>query len=175
MKARLVTLVLFSTILLLFGCDHEAVVSPELTSDGLLAESSVPVHAASSAQEAFTFRAVLDPYRINEPPDFMIHSRARTDIVIQRSVFTPGVGAWHTHPGPSFVFVEQGQIKLNRFTKKDGCTETEVFGPGQAYFEVGNEVHRAIVVSSENAVLHVTRFNIPVGGDITIPADDPGC
>jgi hypothetical protein len=31
------------------------------------------------------------------------------------------------------------------------------------------------VVSAESVVLLVTRFNIPVGGLITIPAADPGC
>jgi quercetin dioxygenase-like cupin family protein len=127
------------------------------------------------AQEPFTFRASLDPYRIHQLPDFMIHSQARTDIVIQRSVFAPGPGMWHTHPGPSFVYVIEGEIKLERFNPKDGCTETPVFGPGNAYFEVPDEVHRAVVVSAQSAVVLVTRFNIPVGGLITIPADDPGC
>src|SRR5918992_2889975 len=126
-----------------------------------ITEPSGAAHADHT--ETFTHRAPLDPYRINQPPDFMIHSRAVTDIVMQKSEFPSGEGAWHTHPGPSFVFLEEGQIKLERFSKKDGCTETEVFRPGQAYFEVGNEVHRAVVVSEEPAVLHVTRFNIPVG------------
>jgi quercetin dioxygenase-like cupin family protein len=130
---------------------------------------------ATLALDPFTFRAPLDPYRIHQLPDFMIHSNARTDIVIQRSVFAPGAGMWHTHPGPSFVFVIEGEIKIERFTKKDGCTETPVFGPGNAYFEVADEVHRAVVVSAQSAVLLVTRFNIPVGGAITIPAADPGC
>jgi len=130
---------------------------------------------ATAAAEPFTVRAPLDPYRINQPPDFMVHSRARTDIVMQRSVFVPGPGAWHTHPGPTFVFVAQGQIKLTQFSEKEGCVDTPVFGPGDAYFEEGNEVHRATVLSAENAVLHVTRFNIPVGGAITTPAADPGC
>jgi quercetin dioxygenase-like cupin family protein len=81
---------------------------------------------------------------------------------------------WHTHPGPSFVYVIEGQIKLDRVTK-DGCTETPVFSAGNAYSEGAVEVHRAVVVSSEPAVVLVTRFNIPVGGPITIPAADPGC
>jgi quercetin dioxygenase-like cupin family protein len=81
---------------------------------------------------------------------------------------------WHTHPGPSFVYVIEGQIKLERVTK-DGCTETPVFSAGNAYSEVADEVHRAVVVSSEPAVVLVTRFNIPVGGQITKPAADPGC
>ena len=124
--------------------------------------------------EPFTFRAPLDPYRILQLPDFLIRSKAKTDIVIQRSVFAPGPGMWHTHPGPSFVYVIQGQIRLERF-KNGGCRKTPVFSAGNAYTEVGNEVHRAIVVSAEPAVVLVTRFNIPVGGAITIPADDPGC
>jgi quercetin dioxygenase-like cupin family protein len=124
--------------------------------------------------EPFTFRAPLDPYKIHQLPDFLMHSKARTDIVVQRSVFAPGPGMWHTHPGPSFIYVIEGQIKLDRFTK-DGCTETPVYGPGNAYSEIADEVHRAVVVSAEPAVVLVTRFNIPVGGPITIPAADPGC
>jgi quercetin dioxygenase-like cupin family protein len=125
--------------------------------------------------ETFTFRAPLDPYSIQQLPDFMIHSKAKTDIVIQRSVFAPGPGMWHTHPGPSFIYVIEGEVKLERFTKKEGCTETPVFGPGNAYFEVADQVHRAVVVSTQSAVVLVTRFNIPVGAAFTIPAADPGC
>jgi hypothetical protein len=53
--------------------------------------------------------------------------------------------------------------------------DTPIFGTGEAFFEVANEVHRATVVSAESAVLHIVRFNIPVGGPITILAEDPGC
>jgi hypothetical protein len=35
--------------------------------------------------------------------------------------------------------------------------------PGNVYFEVADEVHRAVVVSATPAVLVVTRFNVPVG------------
>ena len=129
---------------------------------------------AGVALEPFTFRAPLDAYRIHQLPDFLMHSNARTDIVVQRSVFAPGPGMWHTHPGPSFVYVIEGRIKLERSTK-DGCTETPVYSAGNAYSEVADEVHRAVVVSAEPAVVLVTRFNIPVGGPITIAAADPGC
>jgi quercetin dioxygenase-like cupin family protein len=130
---------------------------------------------AAQAVEPFTVRGSLDPFRILDNPEFMMHSRATSDIVMQRLVFAPGVGGWHTHPGPSFVFVVSGQIRLDRVDPRAGCTETPVFGPGEAYFEVANEVHRSVVVSSEDAVLQVTRFNIPVGAPISTPAADPGC
>lgn len=125
--------------------------------------------------EPFTYRAPIDPYKILRLPEFMMQERVRSDIVMQRSVFAPGLGAWHTHSGPSFIYVIQGQIKLREYSPKDGCVDTPVRGPGEVYFETGDDVHRAIVVSSVSAVLMVTRFNIPVGGPITVPAADPGC
>ena len=148
------------------ACSEDAPVAPA-SMDHMTAVGGVTL-------EPFTFRAPLDPYKIHQLPDFLMHSKARTDIVIQRSVFAPGAGMWHTHPGPSFVYVIEGEIKVERVTK-DGCTETPVFVAGHAYSEVADEVHRAVVVSAEPAVVLVTRFNIPVGGLITIPAADPGC
>jgi hypothetical protein len=71
--------------------------------------------------------------------------------------------------------VIEGEIKLDRFTRSDACTSTPASGPGEAYSEVANQVHRAVVVSAEPAVVLVTRFNIPVGAAITVPAADPGC
>ena len=123
----------------------------------------------------FLYRGTLDPYQVHQLPDFLMHSTTASDIVIQRSVFPSGAGAWHTHPGPSYVYVVSGQIKLQEFDEESGCTETPVYGPGQSYFEVGEHVHRAVVVGESSAVLIVARFNIPVGAPITTPIPDPGC
>jgi quercetin dioxygenase-like cupin family protein len=150
------------------ACSEEAPVAPGGTHH--MAPDVTPL-----VLDPFTFRATLDPYKIHQLPDFMMHSNATTDIVIQRSVFAPGAGPWHTHPGPSFIIVLEGEIKIERFSPKDGCTETQVFQLNDGYFEVANEVHRAVVVSTQSAVLLVARFNIPVGGPFTIMADDPGC
>lgn len=157
--------------MLLAACGEEREAPTAVTLDAAVAGVEYSMHDAGP----FTFRAPLEPYRIHQLPDFLMHSKETTDIVMQRSVFAPGAGAWHTHPGPSFVYVVEGEIKLERFSDNDGCVETPVFGPGNAYFEVANEVHRAVVVSPTSAVLVVTRFNIPVGGPITVPAADPGC
>ncbi len=148
------------------ACSEDAPVAPTSM------DHSAPV--AGVALEPFTFRAPLDPYRIAQLPDFLIRSKAKSDIVIQQSVFPPGAGMWHTHPGPSFVYVIQGEIRLER-VKNGDCRKTPVHGPGSAYYEIADEVHRAIVVSAEPAVVLATRFNIPVGGLVTIPAADPGC
>jgi hypothetical protein len=123
----------------------------------------------------FTFRAPLDPFTIHQLPDFKIHSKATRDIVIQRLVFT-GTGIWHTHPGPSFVFLVEGQLQLDRFLgANEGCSETD-FQAGQAYVEIAEQVHRVVVAPGQSAVVLVTRLNIPGNNaPFTIPADDPGC
>ena len=154
------------------ACSKESPIAPGATHN---MTHSMTADVTTLALDPFTFRAQLDPYRIHQLPDFMIHSNARMDIVMQRLVFAPGPGPWHAHPGPSFVYVIEGEIRLDRFTEQDGCTQTPVSGAGKAYFEGANQVHRAVVVSAQPAVLLVTRFNIPVGGAITIPAADPGC
>jgi quercetin dioxygenase-like cupin family protein len=105
----------------------------------------------------------------------MIQERARTDIVMQRSVLAPGAGPWHRNTGPSFVYVVQGQLKLQEFSDKSGCSYTQVRTPGEVYFIEADQIYRALVVSSENVVLMVTRFDVPVGGAIQIPVSDPGC
>jgi hypothetical protein len=164
---------------ILVACSERRESPTAVADDAVYAQAAHAMHstavAATAAPAPFTFRAPLEPYRIHQLPDFLMHSRARSDIVFQQSIFAPGAGPWHTHPGPSFVYVIEGEIKLERFTRKSGCTETPVFNAGKAYFEVADEVHRAVVVSAGPAVVLVTRFNIPPGGAITIPAADPGC
>jgi quercetin dioxygenase-like cupin family protein len=166
-------------VLLLLACGDQ-----EDTPTGLMQATVQPADmhsmhgaavAADPSLDPFTFRAPLDPYRIQQMPEFMIRSGERKDIVIQRSIFPSGAGIWHTHPGPSFIYVIDGEIKLERFTPGKGCAQTPVYTPGDAYYEIADQVHRAIVVSSKPAVLLVTRFNIPINGAITIPAADPGC
>lgn len=180
MKRLLLPFAFIAAGALLSSCSDRTDPATTVTRDGSFSQTQHSMHQftgdlVSLAEEPFTFRAPLDPYQIHQLPDFMIHSKTRTDIVIQRSIFAPGAGSWHTHPGPSFVYVISGEIRLDRVTAKGNCEETPVFGPGKAYFEVANEVHRAVVVSSEPAVLLVTRFNIPVGGALSTPAADPGC
>lgn len=169
-------LIVACAVLFLAACDDASPIGiPDADAARPGSPNIVPTtgNATLLAVDPFTVRAPLDPYFINQAPDFMIRSSVRTDLVIQRLVTAPGVGAWHTHPGPSFAIVEQGQVMITRYTK-DGCTTT-VYGPGEAYFEVAGQVHRASVLGAENAVEHKVRFNTPVGAAFSTPATDPGC
>jgi hypothetical protein len=124
-------------------------------------------------------QATLDPFRINQPPDFMIDSESEKEVAIQKVTISPGGHTgWHTHPGPILAIVTKGQIKHTRFTEKDGCIE-RMFGPGeseQAFVEVPNQVHMARNEGDVDAVLYIARLNIPVGGEITDSSPkNPGC
>ena len=157
---------LVGAVALAFSCRDQSTPTAVAVTTQAPHAGHIMASVASVMLDPFTYRAPLDPYKIQQLPDFMIHSAARTDIVLQRLVFAPGAGPWHTHPGPSFVYVIEGDIRLDRVTEKGDCEATAVSGAGQAYFEVANQVHRAVVVSTQPAVLLVTRFNIPVGGAI---------
>ncbi|HKP15967.1 MAG TPA: hypothetical protein VJT85_07880 [Gemmatimonadaceae bacterium] len=126
---------------------------------------------------AFTERAPLDPFFINQPSQLMIRTDARTDFVIQRVVSDPGAGKWHTHPGPSFGIVKQGTVMITRWSKKTGCV-SNTYTEGQAYYEVADEIHRATVLNGVPAVEYKARFYAPVNGAFTsfiADEDAPDC
>jgi quercetin dioxygenase-like cupin family protein len=166
---------------LMSACDRTAPTAVATGSEAAAGSTAhaLPPNAASlallQATEPFTVRAPVDPYKIHQLPEFMINSNVRADLVFQRLVLPPGSVPWHTHPGPSFVIVEQGQVMVSVFHPKTGCVHSPVLGPGDTFYRVADEVHRPTVVSADNAVLYVVRFNIPIGAAITDPVGDPGC
>jgi quercetin dioxygenase-like cupin family protein len=140
---------------------------------------SVQATPGSGTSRELLGRATLDPFRINQPPDFLIHSKTEKDVTIEKVTIPPGGHTgWHSHPGPSFAIVTEGQIKYTSFTEKEGCVE-RVFGPDepeQVLFEPPNQVHLARNEGDIDVVAYVTRFNIPVGGKITDSSPgNPGC
>jgi hypothetical protein len=140
---------------------------------------SVQATPGSGISRELLGRATLDPFRINQPPDFLIQSKSEKDATMEKVTIPPGGhSGWHSHPGPGFVIVTEGQVKVTFFTEKDGCVE-RAFGPDepeQAFLEPPNQVHIGRNEGDVDAVIYVTRFNIPVGGEITDSSPgDPGC
>jgi quercetin dioxygenase-like cupin family protein len=131
---------------------------------------SVQATPGSGTSRELLGRATLEPFRSNQSPDFLIHSQSEKDVTIEKVTIPPGGHTgWHSHPGPSFAIVTEGQIKYTSFTEEEGCVE-RVFGPGepeQALFEPPNQVHLARNEGDVDVVAYVTHFNIPVGGEIT--------
>ena len=157
---------------LLSAC-KDKVTSPAVREAQGAQDASAALVVSQVLPEPFTVRAPLDPFFINQPSELMMRANDRRDFAIQRLVTQPGAGAWHIHPGPSFAIVDQGEVMITRYSKKDGCVST-IYRPGDTYFEVAGEVHRATVVGTAIAVEYKARFYTPVGDPFstTVPAPD---
>ena len=148
----------------------------KVTSPATLAAAETPAAAVASQilPDPFTVRAPLDPFFINQPSELMMRANERRDFAIQRLVTPPSAGPWHVHPGPSFGYVDQGEVMITRYTKKDGCVSTS-YRAGDTYYEVAGEVHRATVVGTATAVEYKARFYTPVGAPFSTVVPAPDC
>ena len=93
------------------------------------------------------------------------------DIAFQQLTFSPGGHTgWHTHPGPTFVAVAQGEGTLYHGTA--GCP-SQKYGAGSAFFQPSSEVHTFRNETSGTVVLHAF-YALPAGTPNTaIRTDQP--
>ncbi|HET9832352.1 MAG TPA: cupin domain-containing protein [Vicinamibacterales bacterium] len=93
------------------------------------------------------------------------------DVVAVRFSIEPGgYFGWHRHGGPVWVVVNQGTLTLHD-PDEPNCTKT--YGPGSAFFEVGDHVHNALNEGDVDVVV-VGTFLLPDGAPPRIDAADPG-
>ena len=103
-------------------------------------------------------------------------SSAPCDIAFQQITIAPGGHTgWHTHPGPTFVAVAQGEGTLYHATA--GCTGHK-YGPNSGFFQPSSDVH--VLRNEGSAQLVVFAFYaLPSGTPNTaIRTDQPqpaGC
>lgn len=76
---------------------------------------------------------------------------------------------WHYHPGNGYVIVKSGSI-LN----SDPCGDSQLFVAGQAFFEEGGHIHRALPSATEPT--NIVFISVaPEGQPRTVPVDAPVC
>jgi quercetin dioxygenase-like cupin family protein len=96
--------------------------------------------------------------------DFIVTSRSTDDLVMaQVTVAVGGTTGWHIHHGPVFAFVKAGRLAVTRLMGTGGCV-TQTYGPGQAFVEDPDMVHRGRNVGTVPVVIFATYTNVPVGG-----------
>ncbi len=82
------------------------------------------------------------------------------DIVFQQLTIAPGGRTgWHTHPGPTFVSVAQGEGTLYHGT--EGCPAHK-YGVNSAFYQPSTEVHNMRNEGSEPLVLY-SMYALPPG------------
>lgn len=80
-----------------------------------------------------SFKVRSDPHG---PVDFKAEARTATDIVVRRHDYLPGSSTgWHTHPGPVFVTVVEGEVTFYEYDDPT-CTPI-VVKAGEGYVDTG--------------------------------------
>jgi quercetin dioxygenase-like cupin family protein len=91
--------------------------------------------------------------------------------MLQNTIAPGGTYGWHSHPGPSIVVVQSGELTLYR-AADPACTP-QVFGAGTGFVDQGGDVHVVRNEGSVDAVVYVTSI-IPKGTGRRIDELDPG-
>jgi hypothetical protein len=120
-------------------------------------------------------RGTYDSFKVRSypqgPGDFKAEAKAATDIVVRRHDYEPGsTTGWHTHPGPVFVTVIEGEVTFYEYDDPT-CTPI-VVKAGEGYVDTG----RGHIGRNETGqpATDVTVIIAPVGGAFRGELDAPG-
>ncbi len=119
-------------------------------------------------------RGTYDSFKVRSypqgPDDFKAEAKAPTDIVVRRHDYLPGSSTgWHTHPGPVFITVTEGEITFYEYDDPT-CTPI-VVKAGGGYVDTG----RGHMARNETDVpaKDMTVIIAPVGGAFRGELDAP--
>jgi quercetin dioxygenase-like cupin family protein len=133
------------------------------------ATPSVGVESTSFAVGAFDgieARSETDTHAVE------LRAAGATDVhILQNRIAPGGTFGWHSHPGPSIVVVQSGELRLYR--ADDPTCTPHVYAAGSGFIDQDGDVHVVRNEGSEHAVVYVTSI-IPMGGGRRIDALDPG-
>jgi cupin domain len=119
-------------------------------------------------------RGTYDAFKVRSSPqgpgDFKAESKAPTDIVVRQHVYAPGSSTgWHTHPGPVFITVVEGEVTF--YERDDPTCGPVVVTAGHGYVDTG-QGHIGRNESGQPA-RDVTVIIAPVGGSFRGELDAP--
>jgi quercetin dioxygenase-like cupin family protein len=97
-----------------------------------------------------------------------------TDAYVVDNKFAPGgTTGWHTHPGPSLIFVVAGTV--SNYTSDDPSCTPQVYTAGQSFIdEGGGDVHIIRNESSTTAAETIAVQLLPQGAVRKTDAPAPG-
>ena len=111
-------------------------------------------------------------FQVPSPQELISCGSTRCDTVFQVLTIAPGgYTGWHTHPGPTFVAVTQGEGTMYR-GGQTGCTGVK-YAVGSAFLQPSTEVHNMRNEGSTPLVLHAFYILPPATADAAIRVDQP--
>jgi hypothetical protein len=123
-------------------------------------------------------RGTYDSFKVRSAPqspiDFKAKAKSPIDIVVRRHDYAAGSSTgWHTHPGPVFVTVLEGQVTFYEYN--DPTCTPHVVSAGQGYVDSG----RGHIGRNETGqpAQDVSVIIAPVGGAFRgeLAAPGPNC
>jgi quercetin dioxygenase-like cupin family protein len=118
-------------------------------------------HSSFTDRVGVTFRRKLDGRRRE-----VLHARRAGRVVVARLTVQPGAAfPWHTHPGPVVVSVTSGELV---YQQASDCVE-RTYRTDRSFLDPGNRVHTAWNPGEEPTVLVATFYDVPKGGQVTLP------
>jgi quercetin dioxygenase-like cupin family protein len=93
--------------------------------------------------------------------------------VIDNTFAVGGTSGWHSHPGPSLVFVVSGSI-TNSMSDGRHCMQQD-YTAGQGFVDEGGDmIHKITNIGTGPARTIAVQF-LPAGAGRRIEADEPDC
>lgn len=125
-------------------------------------------------------RGTYDAFKVDSDKhlyalDFKAKAKDALDIVVRQHDYAPESSTgWHTHPGPVFITVLEGQITFYEYGDPS-CTPI-VVSAGQGYVDTGHG-HIARNEETDQAAKDITVILAPVGESFRgeLPAPGPYC
>jgi len=120
-------------------------------------------------------RGTYDPFKVKSAPgspvDFKAKAKSPVDVVVRRHDYAVGsTTGWHSHPGPVFITVTQGQLTYYEYD--DPTCTPHVVSAGHGFVDNG----RGHIVRNEfgQPAQDVSVIIAPVGGAFRGELDAPG-
>ena len=123
-------------------------------------------------------RGTYDSFKVRSyppgPGDFKAEAKAPTDIVVRQHAYAAGSSTgWHTHPGPVFITVVEGEVTF--YDYDDPTCAPVVVRAGEGYVDTGH----GHIGRNETSLpaRDVTVIIAPVGGAFRgeLEAPAPNC
>jgi quercetin dioxygenase-like cupin family protein len=105
-----------------------------------------------------------------------LRTRGLSDTYVVDNAFAPGASTdWHSHPGPSLVFVVSGSV-TNHSSDEPGCAG-HAYKTGESFVdEGGDHVHKLVNASGTLPAETIAVQILPHGAPRKTTADEPsGC
>jgi quercetin dioxygenase-like cupin family protein len=122
--------------------------------------------------EAFKLKAQSDPANVWRAK---LKTHGTSDLYVIDNTFAPngGTSGWHSHPGPSFVFVVSGTI-TNYMAHGRHCMQDE-YTAGQGFIDEGGDSLHKIVNNGASSARTIAVQFLPAGATRRIDKDEPDC